>query len=347
PNGNIALVVSPLSTAPLSGPMSKTAVYEIREINLEGDTVREVSIADLNAELAAAQCNECSGLNLITFHHEVTPLPNGHLLVLSNILLPLSPTSKPPLTNFRPISVLGDVIIDLDENLQPVWAWNEFNHLDPNRHPYQFPDWTHSNAILYSPDDRNILVSLRHQNWIVKVKYDDGRGNGDILWRLGAGGDFKLIGGTAPTDWSYAQHGPGFASPNTSGVFSLVVMDNGDDRLYPSGSKCTPQKQLPGSCLYSSVPLYKIDETSDPKTATLTFHQVMPAGLYSTFGGNAELLANRHVEYDLCATARRSSGIVNEVTQEKDPKTVWSLTLSQGTLYRAFRIPSLYPGVTW
>ena len=83
--------------------------------------------------------------------------------------------------------MLGDVIVDLDQNMQPVWAWNEFNHLDPNRHPWNFPDWTHTNAIIYSKDDGNILVSMRHQNWIVKVSYDNGTGDGSILWHLGEG----------------------------------------------------------------------------------------------------------------------------------------------------------------
>jgi arylsulfate sulfotransferase len=347
PNGDIILVLSPLSTAPLSGPMNTSAIYEIREINLEGDTVREVSIADVNAELptAPSSCTECAGLKLLTFHHDVTPLPNGHLLVLASMLVPLSPTSKPPLTNEKAQNVLGDVIIDLDENLQPVWAWNEFNHLDPNRHPYQFPDWTHSNAVLYSADDRNIIVSLRHQNWVLKIDYDDGRGDGHIVWTLGEGGTLKLHGGgTDPTDWAYAQHGPGFFSPNTSGVFSLGLMDNGDDRLYPAGSSCTPQAALPASCLYTTVPVFQIDETAS--TATLTFHQKLPATLYSFFGGNTDQLANGHVEYDLCA-AGLSNAIVNEVTDEKNPQTVWSLKLTGGNLYRAFRIPSLYPGVQW
>ena len=58
--------------------------------------------------------------------------------------------------------------------MQPVWVWNEFNHLDPNRHPMGQHDWTHTNAIVYSKDDGNLIVSIRNQNWIVKVKYADG-----------------------------------------------------------------------------------------------------------------------------------------------------------------------------
>jgi len=64
-----------------------------------------------------------------------------------------------------------------------------------NRRPMGFPDWTHTNAILFSPDDGNLIVSVRHQNWVVKVDYANGVGTGDILWKLGYQGDFTLVGG--------------------------------------------------------------------------------------------------------------------------------------------------------
>ncbi len=348
PNGDILLVLAPLSNKPLGHPdlgEDGNIVNEIREINLAGDTVRELSISDLNAELATApsSCVECQGLQVDTFHHDVTPLPNGHWLVLTSTVEALGPTTKPPL-DLPKQPVLGDVIIDVDENMQPVWAWNEFNHLDPNRHPFDFPDWTHTNAILYSPDDHNIIVSIRHQNWVFKIDYDDGGGDGHIIWKLGEGGTLKLIGGTDPTNWQYAQHGPGFFSPNTSGVFDLGLMDNGDDRIYPAGSRCVPNGNLPASCLYSTVPVFRIDENA--KTATFIFHQTLPANLYSYFGGNADQLANGHVEYDLCGLTPPGS-LVREVTMENNPQTVWSLSLKGNYFYRAFRIPSLYPGVQW
>ena len=212
------------------------------------------------------------------------------------------------------------MIVDLDQNLQPVWAWNEFNHLDPNRHPYMFPDWTHTNALIYSPDDGNILVSMRHQNWVIKVDYADGAGTGNVIWRLGEGGDFVLQGGTDPTDWEYAQHGPSFFSPNTTGVFSLGLMDNGDDRIFPASVRCGNTGAPP--CLYSTIPVFQIDETA--KTAKLTFHQILPTNLYNFFGGNAEQLANGNVEYDLCGVGGviGAGSYVYEVTQTSSPQTV-------------------------
>ena len=336
PDGDFLMVIGANSANPLSGPLPDGTINEIREVNLAGDTVREITIDDLNAELAAADCAECH-VTLDDFHHDVEPLPNGHWLVLANTTMALSPTSTPPLTDAPPATVLGDVIVDLDQNLQPVWAWNEFNHLDPNRHPFLFPDWTHSNAVVYSKDDGNILVSIRHQNWVVKVNYADGKGDGSILWRLGEGGDFTLENGTDPTDWQYAQHGPSFFSPNTAGVFLLGLMDNGNDRIFPADVTCGSSGAPP--CLYSTVPIWQIDETA--MTATLTFHQILPTNLYNDFGGNAQLLPNGDIEYDLCAV-----GAVYEVTDTSTPQTVWALYVGTSE-YRAFRIPSFYPGVQW
>ena len=167
PNGDFLMAIGPNSSDPLSNIPAGT-ISEIREVNLGGDTVREINLNDLNALLPnAAGCAECK-VTLQSFHHDMEPLPNGHWLVLANTTMNLSPTTTPALTNAPPTTVLGDVIIDLDANLQPVWAWNTFNHLNPNHHPYMFPDWTHGNAVVYSADDGNILFSMRHQNWVIK-----------------------------------------------------------------------------------------------------------------------------------------------------------------------------------
>ena len=175
PNGDIVLEFAASSTVPLSGPIPSTLPQMIREIDLAGNTVRQVSLAQINAALAA---NGFTGLVLQTFHHDLTPLPNGHLLVMANTLKSVVLTGQT-----TPTQVLGDVVVDLDPNWNPVWVWNEFDHLDVNRHPFMFPDWTHSNAIIYSSDDGNFIVSIRHQNWLVKVNYANGAGDGSILWQ--------------------------------------------------------------------------------------------------------------------------------------------------------------------
>jgi arylsulfate sulfotransferase len=348
PNGNILMAIGPSSERFLTLPTDDGTINEIREVNLAGGTVREITIDDLNIELASASCAECH-VTVGAFHHEVTPLPNGHWLVLVNTVMDLSSTSQPALTNMPAQAVLGDVIVDLDRDLKPVWAWNEFNHLDPDRHPYAFPDWTHTNAILYSPDDGNILVSIRHQNWVIKVNYADGTGNGNILWRLGRGGDFTLKGGVDPTDWQYAQHSPGFFSSNTTGVFSLGIFDNGDDREYPGSVYCG----IAGwpLCNLSTVPVFQIDESA--MTATLTTHvllsDLLPSSPYSVWGGNTDQLANGDLEFDATGTVTGSH--VFEMTMGSNPQVVWTMDSNSANMlnefYRAFRIPSLYPGVQW
>lgn len=189
-----------------------------------------MTINALNQSLAAQGYN----ITLQTFSHDVLALPNGHKVLLTTTVRPF--TNLPGYPGVT--QVLGDVLIDVDQNYNPDWVWNTFDHLDVNRHPYKFPDWTHGNALLYSADDHNLLFSMRHQNWIIKIDYQDATGSGNILWYLGEGGSFKLVGGTDPTDWFYAQHGTNYFSPNTTGVFKLGMMDNGDDRQFPVGVTC-------------------------------------------------------------------------------------------------------------
>jgi hypothetical protein len=38
------------------------------------------------------------------------------------------------------------------------------------------------------------------------------------MWRLGDGGDFKLVDGADPSDWFYTQHGMNYFTLNTTGV---------------------------------------------------------------------------------------------------------------------------------
>ena len=334
PNGDFLITVGQDSALPLSVPTGATGnIISIREIDLAGNIVRGISVNDLSAKLQSAGYN----LSLQEFHHDVTPLPNGHWLVLANVVKSFTDLPDyPGVTN-----VIGDVVIDLDQNLQPVWVWNEFDHFDVNRHPMGFPDWTHTNAIVYSPSDGNIFVSMRHQNWVVKVDYNNGTGTGNILWRLGEGGDFMLQGGIDPIDWQYAQHYPSLFSPNRSGNFKLGLMDNGDDRIFPTGVNCGTAGAP--ACLYSTIPVFQIDEGA--KTATLIFHQILPPSLYSFFGGNTEQLTNGNIEYDLAGVGADSD--IFEVTNTATPQTVWHMHSAGSNAYRGYRIPSLYPGVQW
>jgi arylsulfate sulfotransferase len=55
--------------------------------------------------------------------------------------------------------------------------------LHEGKHPWR----THANAVLYSKDHGNILISMRHENIVDKMDYEDGKGTGGVIWRLGQG----------------------------------------------------------------------------------------------------------------------------------------------------------------
>jgi len=263
-------------------------------------------------------------------------IPNGHIAFIASTQQTISGTL-----------VTGDVIIDLDQNHNPVWLWNAFTStLDVNRHPMSFPDWLHSNSLAYSPDDKALMLSMRHQAWVIKINYNDGAGDGSIMWRLGYQGDFALQSGTTnavdPKDWFNAQHDANIISTTSAGTLDVLLFDNGNQRvLDSSGTLCgttTPCE--------SRVPIIHLDEAA--KTADITWIDKL-APLFSFFGGSARLLKNGNIEFDECAATPlpNQNAAIFEVTQTTPPVTVWSMQIAGQYAYRGIRIPSLYPGVQW
>jgi hypothetical protein len=268
----------------------------------------------------------------------VLQTPNGHWVALATYIKSFNNLPGYPCAT----SVIGDAIVDIDQNGNPDWVWNTFDHLDINRRPMNFPDWTHSNDMAYSSDDHNLLLSIRHQNWIIKINFLDGQGSGAVMWKLGEGGDFKLTGGTDPTDWFYAQHGLSYFSPNTTGVFRLGLMDNGNDRIFPTGQvQCKPLAPSSSSC-YSTVPVLELNETN--MTTALVTHYVPPPSYFTFFGGNTERLPNGDIHANF--TAPLSGTIVQELDSEAK-QVIWQGSTPGANQFHAYRWPSLYPGVQW
>ncbi len=338
PNGDFLTIVSYLSSVTANIPNG--TLDEVREVDLAGNIVKNITMAQLNQKLAASNLRDASGnlYQLGSFHHDVLALPNGHWVLLASEI-----KTFPSLSGYSgPVNVIGDAIVDVDQNLNPDWVWNTFDHLDINRRPMNFPDWTHSNAMLYSADDHNLLLSIRHQNWIIKIDFLDGTGSGDILWHLGEGGDFKLENGVDPTDWFYGQHGMNYFTPNTTGDFEIGLMDNGIDRQFPTGSVfCTPNNPPSPQC-YSTLSVLELNESN--MTATLRTHYNPGPTFYSYFGGDAQLLSNGDMQVDFCAK------VGGATIQELNPtasQILWNATTPSAAQYRVLREPSLYPGVQW
>lgn len=327
PDGNIILSIS------------RPTDSILREVDLAGNTIREMDIATLAQKVQAAGFDFAPQ----SYHHDVAPLPNGHVLVLTNFTKAFTDLPGYPGTT----EVLGDAVIDLDTNWNPVWAWNSFDYLDVNRHLNGLPDWTHSNAVVYSPSDGDILVSMRHQSWILKIDYNNGAGTGNILWKLGYQGDFSLVQGTDPNLWFSFQHFPSIVSQSGSQT-TLTIWDNGDNRVVDtSGTICdTPPSFV--SC-YSRATLFQVDEG----TLSANLLWAYQPGFFSVWGGSINQLSGGNIEFDVNAGIPSPDGNaaseVQEVSQTPTPQVVWEMDIIPVPeyAYRAYRFPSLYPGVAW
>ena len=318
----------------------------LREVDLAGTAIRDLTVAQLTQKMQDAGLSFGPGVaGPVVFHHDILPLDNGHVIALGQVTQDFTDLPGYPGTT----QVIGDCLIDLDENWNPVWAWSSFDHLDVNRHLFGLPDWTHSNAIVYSPTDGSLLLSMRHQSWVIKIDYNNGSGSGDILWKLGYQGDFELTNNGVPTSdptlWFSFQHFPSLVSQNGSQT-TLAIWDNGDYRpLDTSGTTCL----IPGPiACYSRATVYTVDESA--KVANLDWEHA--PGFFSIWGGSINQLPNGNVEFDLNAPLippnPTVASEVQEVTKTTPASVVWQMDVPLPmNAYRAYRVPSLYPGVTW
>jgi arylsulfate sulfotransferase len=305
----------------------------LREFDLTGMTVAETNAGRINEQLAAI------GRHPITsFHHDAIRLANGNYLVMAG--------SERTLTNVQgpgTADVLGDIILVLDPNLQVRWFWDAFDYLDPHRQAIlqetcAYPatvacsafyngksanDWLHGNALQLTPDG-DILYSIRHQDWVVKIDYRDGAGTGRILWRLGAGGDFQITGG-GPHPWFSHQHDPHFLRDNTT----LVLFDNGNTRIAQNPDERDSRGQV-----------LKIDEKAH--TATVVMNVDLKQN--SAALGTAELLDNGHYQFDagfIQDPSNPAARFTQLLETDSAGNLVWGMQVAAQE-YRNFRMRDLY-----
>jgi hypothetical protein len=248
-------------------PVGVVSGYDtLRQVDLAGDTLRETNIYAVNSELAAMGQPQ-----IIDFDHEAKLLPNGDTAVIAS-------TQKTVKYKGRPTEFTGDMVLVLNQNFPVSWVWNSFNWLNTNRLGNDFgtpSDWLHANSVSWSPEDGDLVVSLRTQDWAIKIDYANGTGNGHIVWRLGPGGNFRAIAKT-PSPWFTHQHDVRFINNNT-----LLVFDDGNTR------------QKLNKKAHSRGQEWIINEQK--RTATLVVNADM--GNYSGFLGSAELLSNGNLAF--------------------------------------------------
>ena len=157
-------------------------------------------------------------------------------------------------------------IVEFDRNGSLLHTWPLVDILDTSRIGYdslsQRPpaykplgyDWAHANAVIDDPRDDSIIVSVRHQNALVKFS----RATGELKWILAPHANwspafrrFLLTPVGQPFEWQYHQHSPMITPAGT-----ILVFDNGNCRASPfDGKTRTPNKQN-----YSRAVEYAIDE---------------------------------------------------------------------------------------
>jgi arylsulfate sulfotransferase len=306
----------------------------IREFDLAGITVAETNAARINQQLATMGVHAISG-----FHHEMRKLPGGGYLALASSERILTDVQGP-----GPVDVIGDTILVLSQDLQVTWAWDAFDHLDPHRiailgEQCNYPaglacapfylsttanDWLHGNALQLTPDG-NILYSARHQDWLIKIDYANGNGAGDILWRMGTGGDFQNLS-SDPNPWFSHQHDPHFEQNNTV----LLLFDNGNTR-----AAADPNAHSRGQAL-------EVDERNRVVRPRLN----ADLGLYSAALGTAQQLPDGNYHFDagfLLAADSNGNPLYAARSLEVDASGNIDLSVQFNALeYRSFRMPDLY-----
>ncbi len=285
---------------------------------LQDNTIwRRDELGDVIWELSAAT------LGVPAVHHEVMVLPDGNILALG---LSFQDVDYPAQGT---VHVAGDTVLELTPQGDVVWEWDSFDHLDPQRIRDGFDlqifnpetglaaqDWTHANGAVYEPDTDTVLVSMRHQDWLIRID----RATGDIVWRLGPEGDFTLDQGR----WFFHQHSPQWQPDG-----SLMLYDNG-----------VGNPSLPDDQERSRAVRYTIDEAMGVASEVWSDEDGVPA-FNSMLAGDADRLTEDRIqvldsfilspEADFIPYAR-----LRELSPQGDPTPLWTLQTSPGHfIYRS------------
>lgn len=308
----------------------RTNVNVAREIDLAGNPLRETNVDAVNAQLIALGHDR-----IYTFHHELQRLPNGATVVLGLLERTVD-------INGTPTNYIGDMIVVLDQDLQVAWVWDAFDHLDVNRGPVlgdvcrvgdtspscaivpNLPavEWLHANAVNRSPGDGNLILSVRFQDWVIKIDYRDGSGDGHIVWRLGQDGDFT-IDSTDPSPWFSHQHYPHYLDDAT-----LLLLDNGNTRC-AGIQNCHSRGQL-----------WALDEE------TMTATPVLNADLenFSDALGAAQGLPNGNFVFTSGSQGQPPDRFGQSIELLPDATKTYVLEVAARE-YRSLRMSSLYRGI--
>ncbi len=315
----------------------------LREMDLAGNISRETNITRVAEQLESrgihSDCKKSGKECVSGFHHEAIRLPNGHTLTIAG-LERMFPAGTQGSKNA--VDILGDLVIDLDEDFQVAGVWNSFDHMDLKRASVEDAKckegpggggcppvflateangWLHSNSLNYIPTTGDFLISMPEQDWVLKIDWKNGKGSGKVLWRLGEGGDF-IAKASDPSPWFSYQHDAGFES---SGSNLISILDDGHAR----------KKKDPGANNRGQI--WKIDEAAH--TATLVYNADL--GVYAIAVGSAQTLKNGGYAFE-AGFINPASPFSRAVETSADGKVIYAQEVEGLIVYRSFRVADLY-----
>ncbi len=193
----------------------------------------------------------------------------------------------------------------------------------------QANDWTHTNSVQLTADG-NILISERAQDWVLKINYANGTGDGSVIWRLGHGGDFTIVnplpnpcGDPNVFSWFTHQHDASFQRQTVAPEI-LTVFDDGNLRV----SQC-------GSGNSRGMVLYLTEATRKVFIQTAA-----NLGSYSSAYGSAQLLSSPYG-----TTAAFGNGRLPSAAQATEVDLTGHIVFelqASDTAYRIYRQRDLY-----
>ena len=330
--------------------------FQIVEINMIGTVV--LSWQTIFSELNTAIEIEFS-------HHEVFEMPSGNLLLLSSEVRAFDnyPTSETdPTAPVETANIVGDVIVEFSRDGAVLNEWKLIDLLDPYRIGYDsldslwdfvYPeavggtrDWSHGNAVIYDPNDDSIIVSVRHQDAVIKIS----RKTGELIWILGPHENWKTpfnryLFNFPPGDdfeWPYHPHAPELTPDRT-----ILLFDNGNFRASPFDPKVEDSNN------YSRAVEYQIDEATMEINQIWEYRGLANETLFSQTMGDVDSLpetGNVLITFgDFSGDLKGiSSARVVEVTHTTPAEKVFELNLSRDAssplrVYRSERLEGLYP----
>jgi len=302
-----------------------------------------------------------------TFHHEVYPMKNGHLLTLSVEARPVSNfpiNDKNINTPHKTAMVAGDLVIEFSQNGNIVHEWHMLDILDPRRIGYgslgsywnvtlnrnDTRDWSHGNAVIYGADDDSIIYSSRHQDVVAKFS----RKTGQLIWLLGPHENWnrkqfgnyllKPLNDDTPFFFPYHQH-------------AHEITPNGHILLYDNGSYgASPFNPLPRrNEPFSRAVEYAINEQDMTVKKVWEYGRHAKPVYYSGALGDADYQPKTGnvllVHGSLEGANKTNSAVILEVTHTTPAEEVFKMEVfdpspdpnSGWRVYRSERISNLYP----